>query len=329
MVRQLSAAERRDLNVDPSRWAWLSATHSPTQTTQAPAPEAVVAHYLGSATRSAPAKDRQPQRSSRRYLALAALLAVSVALLASLPATILSESQAGQWGVIAAQFVVLVTLARLWRSFAKGGSQDSAPSPRTPDSVVLESPAFPLPNMIFGSPGVVGASPNTFGAAEVSAGVRGEEATARLLEFLLEIPGVNVFHGLRFPGSAEADVDHAVVHGESIYLIDSKQYRPGVYSWGRGSEIVSGNGSPGFPNHMAAAREGYERMFPGARVHALVLIHGAGVSIGPRDLQNGVRLALAQWTLAYLGDSLAAETRSGWSEYDNSAIMGGLLHNLK
>ncbi|WAH97537.1 hypothetical protein [Arthrobacter sp. MMS18-M83] len=42
-----------------------------------------------------------------------------------------------------------------------------------------------------------------------------------MLELLLRIPGTAVYHGLRFPGHQDADVDHAVALGNVVYLLDS------------------------------------------------------------------------------------------------------------
>ncbi|MBC9704045.1 MAG: NERD domain-containing protein [Enterococcus sp.] len=129
---------------------------------------------------------------------------------------------------------------------------------------------------VFGKVGQVGDSGNIFGEGRASAGAEGERRTAYLLENLLgHVPGVQIYHGLRFPGSMDADVDHAVVLGDNVFLIDSKMFRPGTYFWGRGKEptIYGGKAGP-YRNHMDAAVRGFRGILPkGIRVEALIMIH--------------------------------------------------------
>jgi hypothetical protein len=58
-----------------------------------------------------------------------------------------------------------------------------------------------------------------------------ERLTAALLTtYLTRMPGVRVFHGLAWPGSVFADVDHAVLCGRRLVLIESKTWLPGHYT---------------------------------------------------------------------------------------------------
>lgn len=60
---------------------------------------------------------------------------------------------------------------------------------------------------------------------------RRERLTAQLLtEYLTHLPGARIFHGLAWPGSVFADVDHAVLCGQRLVLIESKAWLPGHYS---------------------------------------------------------------------------------------------------
>ncbi|OIH85567.1 hypothetical protein BLJ79_05240 [Arthrobacter sp. UCD-GKA] len=70
-----------------------------------------------------------------------------------------------------------------------------------------------------------------FRKENIAKGVIGERRTALALESLLRIPGTRIFHGLRFPGSSVADIDHAVVNGDRVLFIDSKFWKPGEYRW--------------------------------------------------------------------------------------------------
>lgn len=72
----------------------------------------------------------------------------------------------------------------------------------------------------------------------VEKGVEGERRTALALEALLRIPGTRIVHGLKFPGSRVADVDHAVLNGDRVVFIDSKFWMPGHYRWDGPSALL-------------------------------------------------------------------------------------------
>src|SRR5699024_2098311 len=58
-----------------------------------------------------------------------------------------------------------------------------------------------------------------------------ERITAEMLtRYLTRLPGVRIFHGLACPGSVFADIDHAVLCGRRLVLIESKSWLPGHYT---------------------------------------------------------------------------------------------------
>ncbi|MEV7646960.1 nuclease-related domain-containing protein [Arthrobacter sp. NPDC089319] len=86
--------------------------------------------------------------------------------------------------------------------------------------------------LVFGAPGDALISGWTrFRREDIAKGLEGERWTAHALETLLAIPGTRILHGLRFPGSHVADVDHAVINGDRVVYIDSKFWKPGQYQW--------------------------------------------------------------------------------------------------
>ncbi|WP_169303960.1 nuclease-related domain-containing protein [Arthrobacter sp. CAU 1506] len=86
--------------------------------------------------------------------------------------------------------------------------------------------------LVFGAPGDALLSGWTrFRREDIAKGVEGERWTAQALEMLLAIPGTRILHGLRFPGSHVADVDHAVINGDRVVYVDSKFWKPGQYQW--------------------------------------------------------------------------------------------------
>lgn len=67
--------------------------------------------------------------------------------------------------------------------------------------------------------------------SKVNAGIRGEQATARVLDKLAALPnGPTVLHDLRIPiPGVAANIDHVVVSGRRVTVIDSKLWAPGFY----------------------------------------------------------------------------------------------------
>jgi hypothetical protein len=187
---------------------------------------------------------------------------------------------------------------------------------------------YPAPGSIHGTPGGVADATDKFNQAAIDAGVKGEENTAELLKLLLKIPGTSVFHGLKFPGSRNADVDHAVSHGSTVYLIDSKMFRTGVYEWDSYEEQIVSPGNATKNNHMAAVAEGYRRMLPySTGVVPIVIVHGRNISIGPhRWSPNGVGLFTAEEAMTLMGQRLS-DNMPTWN--DNPAVRGTLIDNMK
>lgn len=163
----------------------------------------------------------------------------------------------------------------------------------------------------FGVPGSVRNAAHLFGQEAAEAGARGEEATAAMLDLLLDIPGTMVFHGLQFPGNSDADVDHAVSHGNVVFLLDSKLYRWGTYEWMPGPRDRIGRNDrygPPRPNWMHVAAAGYRRLpGPDVEVIALVMIHGRNTSVGAMSLSpNGVHMATAGDVMERIGNTFAS-----------------------
>jgi hypothetical protein len=128
-----------------------------------------------------------------------------------------------------AEFGYMVGFSVLWAKLKKVGF---AKSSRRSVAAEIRStiPAGLLDTRIHGVPGAgLVDTLNRFGENNVSLGLLGEQITATLLTELLEIPAVHIVHGLKFPGSKGADIDHAVVAGNRIALIDSKLWSSGSY----------------------------------------------------------------------------------------------------
>lgn len=136
-------------------------------------------------------------------------------------------------------------------------------------------------------------------AAEVDSGaVFGEPAAEQpaqqlsadvLEQYLTRLPGVRIFHGLAWPGSVFSDVDHAVLCGDRLVLVESKTWLPGHYE--RDSEGVlwrNGHRFRGGTSRLADAVASFAELVPDVEVRGAVLVYpnraGAITTGYPGDL---------------------------------------------
>lgn len=156
-------------------------------------------------------------------------------------------------------------------------------------------------------------------AGVAKAGARAERQTAAVLGHLANTRGYAVLHDLRMPlGHVKANIDHVVVTGTTVYLIDSKAWAPG-FLWTVGDRSFRGL-RPFAPAHsrtMVLARHAIETYlgrplkaqplvvvwwtgaagrawalrFPGARVVIGRAILDAIVDCGPADLATVTALS--------------------------------------
>ncbi|AUS79653.1 molecular chaperone DnaJ [Actinoalloteichus sp. AHMU CJ021] len=102
-----------------------------------------------------------------------------------------------------------------------------------------------------------------------------EQLTADLLTtYLTRIPGVRIFHGLAMPDSVFSDVDHAVLCGRRLVLVESRAWLPGHYAVDEDGELWRNGhpfrgGSVRLPDVVAA----YRRLLPGVEVRGALLLY--------------------------------------------------------
>lgn len=114
-----------------------------------------------------------------------------------------------------------------------------------------------------------------YGTPGADADQWGERLTAELMErYLTRLPNVRIFHGLALPGSVFADVDHAVLVGGRLVLVESKMWLPGRYGadedgtlW-RDDRLFRG-GATRLPEAIAAYRE----LLPRAEVRGALVVY--------------------------------------------------------
>lgn len=124
---------------------------------------------------------------------------------------------------------------------------------------------------VHGVPGR-GLSVGRFGErAEI--GAEGERRTARLVtkSVLPGIPSARLINGLRWPGSEHADLDHAVIAGNRIALIDSKMWADGAYWWDNKQLYRDGRELEAL--RLGAGVEAIRAVYQGYVVEGWVVLH--------------------------------------------------------
>lgn len=143
-----------------------------------------------------------------------------------------------------------------------------------------------LRNQEFGIPGE-GLSIARFGK-RAQLGRTGEERTARVLrEVALSIaPSARVIHGLRWPGKDHADIDHAILVGANLMLVDSKYMQDGNY-WFDNVDLYR-DGVQMDPFKLGFAVTAVRNRFPNLNVSGVVLIHSPTGNLArpPVELAN-------------------------------------------
>lgn len=154
---------------------------------------------------------------------------------------------------------------------------------------------------VFGSAGASLNDFNSWGSGDGSAakrGQKGEVATAEMLNALADREGgPTVLHDLRIPlKGIKANIDHAVVSGKNVLLIDSKVWKPGFY-W-----TVGGKSRRGFERvphtekkTMEMASQGISGLLASSGVNANIVT--PVVAVWP----SSDKAKLSLWALKFPG----------------------------
>lgn len=140
-----------------------------------------------------------------------------------------------------------------------------------------------LDQRVIGDPGAgLAEAIGKFGVENVTKGIAGEQITSDAFAAATDrYPVVQLINGLKFPGTEKADVDHALVYGDKVALLDSKYWAGDDFRWAGPSLITSGRGET-LRAHEIAFPVAVERLrseLTGKDVQAWVLIHsGTGLN---------------------------------------------------
>ncbi len=97
-------------------------------------------------------------------------------------------------------------------------------------STRVPPPVTVFPNIIGSPGGSLRDLGGKFGAGQVTAGADGEIRTARALANICQPGGPTVLHDLVLPmNGITANIDHIVISGKDVYILDSKMWTPGLY----------------------------------------------------------------------------------------------------
>lgn len=158
-----------------------------------------------------------------------------------------------------------------------------SPLPST-TAKIAEDDAVPqhlVSNKIFGIPGNLSTARGKFSDENIEKGEAGEKRTADLLQELLLIPGTRIFHGVRWPGSKDGDIDHVAINGNKIALIDSKLWSGNKHMMTSQGHVITFKGqNESFSRHVHfgnAVRKLEESLmysgFRGASCYGWLAIH--------------------------------------------------------
>ncbi|MBB3666135.1 hypothetical protein FB384_005096 [Prauserella sediminis] len=113
-----------------------------------------------------------------------------------------------------------------------------------------------------------------------------ERRTADLLErYLTRLPGARIFHGVAWPGSVFADIDHAVLCGRRLLLVESKRWLPGHYTVAE-DDVLQRNGRRfgGGGSRLAEALDMFEVLLPDIEVRGALVLYpsrAGTITVGP------------------------------------------------
>lgn len=197
---------------------------------------------------------------------------------------------------------------------------------------------FNLNQRIYGIPGVgLDSHTHNFSESNVNRGIEGEQKTADIVaKFIADTSETYAFHSLIWPmSSTDADVDHAIVCGNNILFIDSKNWQAkGVYAFNWEGDITL-NDKPyrwGKQPKIIPAREKYEdylcELFGAYRstvVSSVIAIHSPGSTIGPSSYGRFNHLTTGESLYSFL---MAWRLEVGIAE-NNRKLLASMFTCLK
>ncbi|MFR9731745.1 J domain-containing protein [Saccharopolyspora sp. MS10] len=155
---------------------------------------------------------------------------------------------------------------------------------------------------------VFGATPREEVAADEAVKRRSAELIA---DHLTRLPGVRIFHGLAWPGSVFADVDHAVLCGRRLVLVEAKRWLPGHYEVDEdGAVWRNGHVFRGGTTRLDEGVVAYAALLPQVEVRGVLLLYpnrAGEITVGESDEGAPVEPLTPEEFVTEIGGWLAAE----------------------
>lgn len=167
---------------------------------------------------------------------------------------------------------------------------------------------------IFGVPGKGLNDASHFTESSIKSGIEGEVKTAEIIDkFVENSTNCYAFHSLKWPmSSTEADVDHVIVCGNNILILDSKNWtQKGLYAFGFDGNVTldSKKYYYGYKPKVFVAREKYskyvETLFsnlPSMEIHSVIVIQNEKSSVVPEPYLRFNHLSTGHELESFLRD---------------------------
>lgn len=138
-----------------------------------------------------------------------------------------------------------------------------------------------------------------------------EQLTADVLtRYLTRLPGARIFHGLAWPDSVFADIDHAVLCGRRLVLVESKLWLPGHYTVDDSGELLrNGRRFRGGGTRLTESIRAFQRLLPEVEVRGALVIYpsrAGEVTTEPADSTDSPPMTADQF-VHEVGSWLAVE----------------------
>lgn len=149
-----------------------------------------------------------------------------------------------------------------------------------------------------------------------------ELAVGAQLDRLLAIPGAKVFHGLVYPNYQKygEDVDHAVLVGTTVVLVQSRAWGEGTYSFDRfGCVLRDGRPFPGCDVRFSDAVASYSKILgEDTMVAAVVAIYSSSGAVNVMAPESSGAITLCP--ASSIADTLGARLSGGTPVVERSLV---------
>lgn len=140
-----------------------------------------------------------------------------------------------------------------------------------------------------------------------------ERLTAEVCErYLTRLPGVRLFHGVSLPDSVYADVDHAVLCGRRLVLVESKGWLPGHYTTDADGRLCrNGRVFRGGGTRLSESIEAFRTLLPDVEIRGALVLYpsrSGEITTDPHTRMSDDTVVLTPERFVHrIGDWLAAD----------------------